>query len=366
MARVALLAARPLTFPAGNTISVVRIARSLAALGTEAHMLSLGDSGIEAALSDLRTARVDLLHAFHAANAAPRALQIARRLDLPLAVTITGTDLSVDAHSADVRPAMEAALRAAGAVMVPNETSARAVEEDFGIDGGRIVLVPKGVTVPVTSEAETAPSAGGEVRFLLPAGWRDVKNNLFPLRPLEEVARRVPCVRLKFVGPVLDAAYRAGFDPARFPFAADGGSVPPERMSDEYRAAAVVLNVSHAEGGSNAVLEAMAWACPVLAADIAGNRAFIDFDPDRLAEAQGILYPTAPAADPRRRLHDANMFRDWALRLALDPTLRAELGRRARAAAENRHSPAAEAEAVLSAYRLCGLVPGRPVRVESR
>lgn len=357
MIRAAFLTSQSLEAVSGNNTTLRRLARSLAARGIAAAPFSLAATTGEGLLEEMDRFGPDIIHSFHACKAGPAARALARQLRIPFVVMATGTDLNVEFFDPALREILIPVLREAGAVLLGDWEGMGERLLEIRVPRERIRVVPKGVELP--DRSLLAPASGGpseeNVLFLLPAGWREVKNNLFPLEPLAAVRRQEPGLRLRFLGPVLDAAYRAAMDADRFPFAEDGGTVPAGDMGREYLRAGVVLNVSHAEGVANAVLEAMAWGRPVLAADIPANRAIIAWDERAPERSTGVLYNTVPSGTPWRRVHDAEDFAAKALRLLRDRDLRAALGRRARAAVERDHTPEREAEAVLAAYRACAI-----------
>ena len=112
----------------------------------------------------------------------------------------------------------------------------------------------------------------------------------------------------------------------------------------------VVLNVSHSEGGANAVLEGMASGRAVLASDIPGNRGFVRFDDSDWHSSTGVLSRALPTADPRRLAHAAEDFGEKAGRLAAEPELRRILGENARRWVAAHHAPAAESAALEAVY----------------
>jgi glycosyltransferase involved in cell wall biosynthesis len=103
------------------------------------------------------------------------------------------------------------------------------------------------------------------------------------------------------------------------------------------QAADFLVLPSHEEGLSNALLEAMAAGCPVIASAVGGN-------PELIEHGQtGLLFPD----DDRAALAVCMS------RLVSDPELRQTLSRQARAHAENRHSIAALVAATQSVYERC-------------
>jgi glycosyltransferase involved in cell wall biosynthesis len=138
-------------------------------------------------------------------------------------------------------------------------------------------------------------------------------------------------------GPVLDPAY--GAEVARrvaaLPdLARSLGMIETRAMAAAYRGADVVLNTSLSEGFANALAEAKLAGRPVLASDVAGNRAAVANGVD------GLLY----------RLGDERDFFEKARLLASDAALRTRLGDAARGRAERELSPRREADAIAAAY----------------
>lgn len=93
---------------------------------------------------------------------------------------------------------------------------------------------------------------------------------------------------------------------------------------------------SHMEGLSNALLEAMAARCPVIASAVGGSAELIDDG------RTGLLFPG----------DDAPAFAAAMGRMS-DPALRDALARAARAYVEKHHSPAALATATSAVYERC-------------
>lgn len=105
---------------------------------------------------------------------------------------------------------------------------------------------------------------------------------------------------------------------------------------------------SHFEGQSNAVLEAMAAGCPVIASDVGGT-------PELVHDGRtGLLFPT----------DDADALAAAMSRLAAEPDLRTQLARSAREHVATNHSPAALADATSAVYERC-LGIGKPLEPHS-
>src|SRR5919201_2363782 len=90
--RVAVLT--PFGFPSvrGNAITTERIVAGLLERGAQVgawDLSAVAESDVAAAVEDWRPG---IIHAFHAYRSGPLALRLARRLEIPLVVTLTGTD----------------------------------------------------------------------------------------------------------------------------------------------------------------------------------------------------------------------------------------------------------------------------------
>ena len=115
--RVAFLT--PFAFPSvrGNAVTVGRIAHGLRERGVEVTVWDLSATTaphVEAAVDAYRPA---LIHAFHAYRAGPIGLRLARRMELPLVVTLTGTDVNLDLFDAEHAPLVRRVLEGASALV---------------------------------------------------------------------------------------------------------------------------------------------------------------------------------------------------------------------------------------------------------
>ena len=86
--RILLVAPHSLGELRGNTVTLARLAAGLRAAG--AHVKLLGPE------QPAPRGHFDVIHAFHATKAGPRALELAARTKAELVVTLTGTDINQD------------------------------------------------------------------------------------------------------------------------------------------------------------------------------------------------------------------------------------------------------------------------------
>ncbi len=317
---------------AGNRITAERLRRALSARGSTVLVHEV---------ADLRTqpgpGPGSVVHALHAIRAGLPALDWAGAA--PVVWTFTGTDLDPDQCRLLRGPAPDAVA----ACVAYHEAARDDIASCLPELTTRLHIIPPGVVAPPLPVAVAAdPSA--EVVLLLPAGLRPVKEPDRALAVTEALVRHGVAARLLVAGPSRDLEFTDAFLKRA---AATGrttylGEVPHTEMGSLYAQATLVLNTSRIEGLSNAVLEAMAAGCAVLATDIPGNRAAIRHDVDGW-----LCAPEDLAAAARRLCGDAG--------------LRARLAAAARRSVTDRFSVAAEADAHLRLYRtlvgtgdLCG------------
>jgi glycosyltransferase involved in cell wall biosynthesis len=322
--RVILVLRDGLPPTAGNRTTAERLAAGLRARGFSASIREAGD--LPAA-----SGPPTIYHALHALGAGPAALHRARPGVDSVVVTLTGTDAG-DGPSPD----LAAVLGRCDAVVTFHPDPVAAA-----------IIIPPGMApLPGRSRRATWGVSADDTVFLLPAGVRPVKDPSFALAPLGRLRAEGRPVRLLIAGPARDADETADLVArlrAAGPWASYLGEVARARMGDLYRSADVVLNTSRVEGLSNAVLEAMACARPVLVSDILGNRAAVEDG------RSGLLY----------RAGDAEDFAAKAARLADDPALRRRLGRAGARHVAVHFAPDAEIE------RLIGLYASLPAAVGS-
>lgn len=339
MTRLALLA--PFTFPSvrGNAVTVDRIARGLSEQGVDLAVWDVTATPEPALEAEVLADGPALIHAFHAWRVGPLALRLARRLDVPLVVTLTGTDANHDlvdpARAATVREV----LAGAAAVVAFHESVVRRVAATLPEVTSRLGVVPQAARLDGQEAFDLDarwPLPPDRALFVFPAGIRPVKHPRFPLAAFARLVERVPAARLLYAGPVLDPGEGEALRTAIHgrPWVRHVGAVPHRQMASLLSSADVVLNCSVSEGGmANSVLEALMAGRAVLASDIEGNRSLIE------PGVTGLLF------------RDEREFEAHAGTLARDPALRARLGRAGRELVRREYPPSRELEGYLALYR---------------
>jgi len=337
----------PFAFPSvrGNAITAERVVAGLRERGLRVSAWDLSATAEADVAAAVEASRPVLVHAFHAYRSGPLALRLARRLEVPLVVTLTGTDANHELLDPEHAPVVRRVLEGAAAVTAFDASIGEHVAAVLPDLRARLVTVPQAVhfaaAEPFDLEARWRLPAD-RLLFVLPAGIRPVKAPRRLLGPFDRVVAAEPRVRLLYVGPVLEATEGEALARALGgrPWARHLGPIPHGSIPSLLEGADVVLNCSISEGGmANSVLEAMALGRAVLAADIPGNRALVE------PEVTGLLFGT-----------DAEL-EAGALRLAGDASLRARLGAASRARVSERYPPEREIEGYLNVYRR--LIPVR-------
>jgi len=273
----------------------------------------------------------DLVSGYHALNGGIAARRLARRYGCPLVVNLGGTDLFACLQG---DRAVAEVLEASDAITGAFPAFGDRLAECFGRPMP-YATVPRGVPVP----DDLPPHAPGDtLHVLLPVGLRPVKDPMFAIDLAQRLAERGIPLDLRILGPELDSVYarRIGERAAGLDFVTLGEAGPGE-MPAAYRQADVVWNTSLHEGGSNALLEAVAQGCAVYARDIPGNHELLHEE-----GAPGVLFD-ATDLDGAVRFHRTLLEETEATRTARVTKGHAWLRRH--------HDPAAEARALERAWR---------------
>jgi len=273
----------------------------------------------------------DVVNGYHALNGGIAARALAMRYGVPLVINLGGTDLFACLRGDwEVTEILESAATITGAFA----QFGKLLEESLG-HALPYATVPRGVPIP----RDLPPREASEsLRVLLPAGLRPVKDPMLAIDLAERLRMRGVPLTLKILGPALDRLYadRVRERASRLGFVVVD-EAGPEQMARAYLEADVTWNTSLHEGGSNALLEAVAYGCAVYARDITGNR-------ELLTErgAPGVLFKASDSVGLE----------------AYHRALLAETAdtRRARVEAGHRwlrrfHDPVAEAEALTAVWR---------------
>jgi len=314
----------------GNAMTAERLRFGLCKEGIEVEVITPCSHSLP---SKIESFKPDLIHALHARKSGVTAMTSSSRHIIPYLVTITGTDLYMDLPDSNRNDA-SLVLQAAGAVIVYSDLTLKRLLSEVPAISTKARVIKKAIHFNEKGDKKISPSNNGA--FLLPSGIRPVKATSFAIAPLERLRQEFPRISLTVAGPRLDNAEwelfcrkSEGKDWIRHL------TVSHDEMPGLYGEAAIVLNTSISEGLSNAVLEAMYFARPILASDCEGNMAAFT------EGKEGLFYKEGDEED----------FIKKARLLLNDSTLSLELGRNGRERILHGHNLDGEIDAHISLYK---------------
>ncbi|MBG9450697.1 glycosyl transferase family 1 [Cytobacillus firmus] len=312
----------------GNTVTVQRISDGLNKLGIETEIINITDG---CKLTSLPKA--DIVHGFNAY----RFGQFIKKLgEIPerYVVTMTGTDLNIDLHDPVKKTAVIQTIINAEAIHVFDEEAKLVLAGEVPEAKDKISVIHQG-TVIFSEAGADYKKEHGTFLFLLPAGIRKVKNIPFAIEKLKVLYEKNHRIRLWLAGPIIEEEEGnivKTLTEKNKEWVQYLGQIPHHHMGVLYRQADAVLNTSHSEGQPAAILEAMEYSLPVLAANNLGNRNIISH------QETGLIY-TNPVE-----------FLDYADKLVNNNELRIKLGHAAKLYVEGSHSSEYEAKTLQKIY----------------
>jgi glycosyltransferase involved in cell wall biosynthesis len=250
---------------------------------------------------------------------------------------MSGDDLHIHIFDPARTAAIQRVMNASRAIVLPSETEAEVARQTMPALASRVRVVPLGVrsgdaSFQLRRELGIPMSA---FVFLLPGAIRGAKNQGIAIAALDRVIEEHPNVHLVLAGRAEagDAYGAAILEAVRLrPWCHHVEAVPHEAMGAAYSDADVVLNTSLAEAGSNVVLEAMAAGRALIVSAIPGNLGLVEVGTTALSYT------------------DQDGLSAAARQLIRDASLRQRLGAAGHRAAESKHQPAAEIEALRALY----------------
>jgi len=323
--RVAIVSPYTLPFYSGNSLLADRLRAKLCSRGHQVAVFNSAADSHEGAVSFAP----DILHSLHAVRTASWTDKIIAGHQIPLIITLTGTDYNGGLAGSISSVPLEKSLLTASGLIVFHDEAYQSLKTKYQAVAEKVCVIPQGVEIihdhvdrdSIRSEYSLHKN---DLVFIMVSGIRPVKNIGYGLDAFSEIKKQVCNARLLLVGPVIDKeeANRVLAAGEQLPGFTYLGDQPPTVVRNLMSAADIFMNTSLHEGMSGAVLEAMAEGLPVLATRVSGNRSLI-----REGES-GLLVPL----DSREELVRS------ALKLAADKPLRENLGNAGRQLALRYHS----------------------------
>jgi glycosyltransferase involved in cell wall biosynthesis len=249
------------------------------------------------------------------------AIRLGRWFDLPVTITLRGTEMP-HSRSSMLRPRLARALKAASRVFSVSD-SLRRLAIELGVDPTKTEVVGNGVDTGVFHPVDRAAA---RARFGLPnnaqvlisvGGLVERKGMHRVIDCLPALLRHHPNLHYLIVGgrspegdmrPELDAQVARRGLAGRVHFL---GALPPDELKWPLSASDVFVLATRNEGWANVFLEAMACGLPVVTTDVGGNAEVICRDD------LGSIVPFGDAAALQQAL-DAALTTDWDRAAILD------------------------------------------------
>lgn len=314
--------------PRGNTVTVQRIADGLNKLGVQTEIISTTD---EKSLTNFPTG--DIVHGFHAYKFYTFMKKLSKKPD-PYIISLTGTDLNHDLFDHSKREDVLASLKGAKAIHVFDEEAKETLIKEAPEISDKVYCIAQGHS-DFPSENISANKAENTFLFVLPAGIRKVKNVPSSIEMLKPLHDKYPHVRLLLVGPIIEedeGKVVKELVQKHQDWVEYAGQFPHSEMGSIYQKADVVLNTSHSEGQSIALLEGMSYGIPVIVSNNPGNRTTVTHG------QTGFLYNTE------------DEFLEFAEQLLNNNKIKHKMGQLAKKYIDKHHSRTYEAEKMFEIY----------------
>ncbi|MCA9322339.1 MAG: glycosyltransferase family 4 protein [Planctomycetes bacterium] len=317
----------------GNATTVSRWHRALSQRGHEVVVSKPQDA--ERSISERRP---DLIHAHHALHCGRDAIVLGTRNELPVVVSLGGTDIRGGPGG---RPKPEAfdVFREATALLGPFPQDGELLD-DCCPGHAPFFRVRRGLDLRQLPEVSVHPP-DGSVKLLFSGGLRAVKNPLRALDWLDALRSAGLDAHLTLAGPVIDEELSKDLEARSRPGIVElRGSLSATAMPALYAEHDILVNSSESEGCANAILEAWRAGLAVAATLVSGNRELLAAAPARVARLLD------PVPDPGRD------WLDFARAIAGESSReRQARGRLAQDQVGRHHDVEDELAELLAAYR---------------
>lgn len=258
----------------------------------------------------------DLVHAFHAYKSGKTGSEICRKMNIPLVVTITGTDVNINLFQEEKKDKIKDIMDFAARIAVFHKTMKEKIIKELPNLKNKIRIIKQTVKLKhkhceIRKQLKLTKK---NFIFFLPAAIRQIKYENFHLGEFVKLNKKYG-INLILAGQVLDENFANGFFPKirEYEWIHYLPKIPHDEIKCVFEDIDVSLNTSITEGGmANAVLEAMSVGKPVLASAIEGNMSVVKDG------YNGLIFS------------DSKEFYKKAEKLILDEELRCKVGRTAK------------------------------------
>ena len=288
MKKLKILIITPTFFPliCGNAICAKRIAIGLEKLDHKV----LIKTPEQVDFDEIQSFNPDIIHGLHAYKC--KIIQkLSYKLKIPYLLTLTGSDYEeclIDSinfekglDQSNVKQITLDIMRNASYLIVYNKRTSKRIIEQFSEFKSKLKVISKGLPVIDGKDYQFRKSNNikkTDFVFSLVAGIRIRKNNFCPIKSLTKLREKYSNIILTFVGPVIEEKYNLELKEKikNLSWVKAIGAVTVDKMKQIYLESDVILNCSHYEGESNAIIEAMYYAKPLIVSNTPGNRPLIN------------------------------------------------------------------------------------------
>lgn len=292
----------------GNWVTATRLSLGLESRGIIVDLIEAKDVTKEILI------KYDIIHAFHVFKSLYRIRSFLINLDKNVVVSFTGTDLKQLQNMKNNKAEIIAFLNTLKAVIVFHDEDSKELMEE-GILEKKIKVIPQAaMPLPPKNRRKTQTvveaSFSPNVIFLFASGIRKVKSPLEMLELMSDLEKKKKNIQLILVGPILEKELEIKITEKirGKKWIKYLGEVSHQEVQEHILAADIIINTSSSEGMPNTLLEAHQMGKPVLATDIAGNRAVVTHGVD------GFLFK------------EKNEFEYYATKLVENKQLRIKMG----------------------------------------
>ncbi|WP_430791106.1 glycosyltransferase family 4 protein [Virgibacillus flavescens] len=315
--------------PRGNTITVLRIAEGLEKLGIQSEIVSSTDD------TPITTfPKADIVHGFHAYHFYTFKEKWNISVD-NYVITLTGTDLNHDLFNEDKRATVLTCLREAKAIHVFDKKAKMTLLNEVPDLESKIAVIHQG-TGDFHQNSFNPAKESNTFLYTLPAGIRKVKNIPGAIEMLRNLHTKYPMIRLWLVGPIIEEEEGntvKNLVKENSDWIAYLGQVDHADMGAIFQQTDTILNSSHSEGQSSAILEGMGYGLPVLVSGNQGNRNIVEHG------ITGFVYD------------NPDQFLDYAEKIMNNITIRKKISDSAKRYISENHSSSYEANKLMEIYR---------------
>lgn len=292
----------------GNWVTVIRLTEGFKKRGIAVDSVEVKDVTREQLI------KYDVIHIFHVFKSFAKISHLLMDTDKTVVVSFTGTDINQLKEIEGDKDKIIDLLNKTKAIIVFHREAGEGLIKE-GILQEKIKIIPQSAMPMATgyrrkeelTENLTHPNC---ITFLFAAGIRKVKGPLQVIEMMSSLVEKIENIRLLIIGPILekDLGEKVKEKVKDKSWVKYLGEVSHQEVQDFILKSDIIINGSISEGMSNTLLEAQQIGKPILATDIAGNRAIVTHGID------GFLFK------------EKEEFEYYARKLTQDHNLREEMG----------------------------------------